>query len=172
MGTASIPQQQGNKPMAQPIPLEIAPGDPRRELQCRLENAPVEHAEALLAAYDLLQELHDRGTLEMLRGVLGAGDKIIEDVVQLTNTPEGIQAIRNTVILIKTIGALDPDTLNAFIGAMPEALCEGRAPNPPSLWQLINKFRSKHFRRGMAMVNSLLEGFGRNMSKEQTHENK
>ncbi len=158
--------------MAQPIPLEIPPRDPRLELQCRLQNAPVEHAEALLAAYDLLQELHDRGALDTLRGALGAGDKIIEDAVELTNTPEGIQAIRNIVIFIKTVGALDPDMLNAFFGAMPGALCEAKAPNPPSLWQLMNKFRSKHFRRGMAMVNALLEGFGSNISKEQTDENK
>jgi len=57
--TVTIPRQE-NRPMAQPNPLEIAPGDPRRELQCRLQNAPLEHAEALLAAYNLLQELHDR----------------------------------------------------------------------------------------------------------------
>jgi uncharacterized protein YjgD (DUF1641 family) len=158
--------------MAQPIPLELPPRDPRRELQCRLQNAPVEHAEALLAAYDVLQALHDRGALDMVRGALSAGDKMIEDVVQLTNTPEGIQAIRNTVILIKTVGALDPDMLNAFFGAMPAALCVATAPDPPSLWQLVNKFRSKHFRRGLAMINALLEGFGSNISKEQSHENK
>jgi len=158
--------------MAQPIPLDLPPRDPRRELQCRLQNAPVEHAEALLAAYDVLQQLHDRGALDMLRGALSAQDKIIEDVVQLTNTPEGIQAIRNIVISIKTIGALDPDILNAFFGAMPGALCEAKALNPPSLWRLMNKFRSKDFRRGMAMVNSLLEGFGRNISRERTDENK
>jgi len=32
------------------------------------------------------------GALDMLRRRAGGGDKIIEDVVQLTNTPEGIQA--------------------------------------------------------------------------------
>jgi len=158
--------------MAQPIPLEIPPRDPLRELQCRLQNAPVEHAEALLAAYDLLQALHNHGALDMARGALNAGDKIIEDAVQLTNTPEGIQAIRNTVILIKTVGSLDPDMLNAFFAAMPDALCVATAPEPPSLWQLINKFRSKHFRRGLAMVNALLEGFGSNITREQSHENK
>jgi uncharacterized protein YjgD (DUF1641 family) len=158
--------------MAQPIPLELPPRDPRRELQCRLQNAPAEHAEALLAAYELLQGLHDHGVLDLVRGAVSAGDKIIEDAVQLTNTPEGIQAIRNSVILIKTIGALDPDVLNALLGALPGALCAATAPEPPSLWQLFNKFRSKHFRRGLAMVNALLEGFGSNISGEKPHENK
>ncbi len=44
--------------MAQPIPLEIPPRNPRAELRSRLELAPEEHAEAVLAAYEVLQELH------------------------------------------------------------------------------------------------------------------
>ena len=40
----------------------------------------------------------DRGVLELLRGALGAGDKIVEQAVQVTNTPESIQAIRNTMV--------------------------------------------------------------------------
>jgi hypothetical protein len=43
--------------MAQPIPLEIPPRNPRAELQSRLEHAPEEHAEAVLAAYEVLQQL-------------------------------------------------------------------------------------------------------------------
>ncbi len=61
--------------MAQPISLEIPPRDPRKELIARLERAPVEHAEAILSAYEVLQGLHDRQVLEMLRGLLGLGRK-------------------------------------------------------------------------------------------------
>src|SRR5258708_30674347 len=47
--------------LAQPIPLEIPPRNVRAELQSRLEQAPAEHAEALLSTYEVLQELHNRG---------------------------------------------------------------------------------------------------------------
>ena len=149
--------------MAQPIPLEMAPRDPRRELHCRLQNAPIEHAEALLAAYEVLQGLHDRGVLDLLRGALGAGDKIVEEAVQLSNSPESIQAIRNTVILVKTLGAVDPELLNAFVGAIPGALAEAKTCKPPGFWKILKQFRGKDLRRGLAMVNSFLEGFGRNI---------
>ena len=76
--------------MAQPIPLELPTRDPRAELQFRLQTAPVEHAEALLAAYEVLQGLHDRGVLELLRGTLGSGDKLLEIVVEAAKTPESI----------------------------------------------------------------------------------
>jgi len=42
--------------MAQPIALEIPPRNPRAELRSRLEEAPEEHAEAVLAAYEVLQD--------------------------------------------------------------------------------------------------------------------
>ena len=63
--------------MAKPIPLELPTRDPREELRSRLERAPVEHAEALLAGYDVLQGLHDCGVLELLQGVLGSGGRVL-----------------------------------------------------------------------------------------------
>src|SRR5450756_1075883 len=65
--------------MAQPIELKFAPRDPKRELLERLEQAPAEHAAALLDGYDLLQELHEQGAFVLVRGMLGAKDKILED---------------------------------------------------------------------------------------------
>jgi len=52
-----------------------------------LEQAPEEHAEAILAAYEVLQELHNRGVLEILRGGLAASDEILEKVVDNAGRP-------------------------------------------------------------------------------------
>ena len=45
--------------MAHPIALDVPVRDPRIELQRRLEDAPAEHAAALLAGYEVLQGLQD-----------------------------------------------------------------------------------------------------------------
>ena len=58
--------------MAQPISLsqdQVPRRDPRVVLQSRLQDAPAEHAEALLAGYEVLQGFHDSGVLDLLRGV-------------------------------------------------------------------------------------------------------
>ena len=53
-------QPQGECTMAQPIPLELPPRDPREELiASALKKRPSEHAEALLDSYELLQQLHE-----------------------------------------------------------------------------------------------------------------
>ena len=67
--------------MAQPIPLQLPPRDPREELRKRLDQAPIAHAEALLDSYELLQQLRDHGIFELLRGALSASDKLIETAV-------------------------------------------------------------------------------------------
>src|SRR5882762_2807224 len=96
--------------MARPIPLELPKRDPREELRSRLEQAPVEHAEAILAGFEVLQALHDRGVLELLRGMLDGGNKVLEIAVEASKTPEAIRGIRNLLILSKTVG----DAANRF----------------------------------------------------------
>ena len=73
-----------------PIPRELPKRDPREELRSRLEEAPAEHAEALRAGFAVLQALHDQGVLEIVRGVLDGGNKVLEIVVEATKTTEAI----------------------------------------------------------------------------------
>jgi len=155
--------------MAQPITLEITARDPRKELISRMERAPVEHAEAILSAYEVLQGLHDRQVLETLRGLLGSEGKVLEVLVEALNTPEATRGIRNLIILAKTIGSIDPALLNALGGAFPPALAQAKseAKNPPGLWALFQRFRRPDSRRGLSVVNSLLEIWGRNLAAEQ-----
>jgi len=154
--------------MAQPIPLELPTRDPRAELQSRLLTAPVEHAEALLAAYEVLQGLHDRGVLELLRGTLGSGDKLLEIVVEAAKTPESIRGIRNFMILARILGAAEPELVEAFARSLPEAIALTKAyeAKPAGFWGILKKFKNRNFRRGLVLVNSMLEAFGRNLSPE------
>ena len=89
--------------MAAPILLKLPPQDPREALHRRLEDAPKEHAEALLAACDVLQGLHDKGLLELAKGALGSGEKVLEILVEAGNSPEVIRGIRNFIILTKPL---------------------------------------------------------------------
>ena len=158
--------------MANPIPLDIPKRDPREALRIRLEQAPADHAEAVLAAFEVLQGLHDQGVLEALRGILGGGDKILEIAVEATKTPEAIRGIRNLLIVSKTIGSIDPELLEKFTQAIPDALvgaANAQESEPPGFWGVVGIFRSRNLRRGLAVVNNLLEAWGRNFSVKRSH---
>jgi uncharacterized protein YjgD (DUF1641 family) len=149
--------------MAKPVPLDLPPRDPREELRARLQHAPLEHAEALLAGYEVLQGLHDRGVLELLRGLLGSGDQVVRAAVDAARTPPALRALRNLVNVAKMLGEIDPEEFAAFVGALPEALhTASQTPEePPGVLALLRRFRSKELRRGIVAVNSLLEIWGR-----------
>jgi uncharacterized protein YjgD (DUF1641 family) len=148
--------------MARPIPLELPARDRREELRKRLEQAPFKHAEALLDSYELLQQLHDHGVFELLRGALSASDKLIETAVDAAKSDESIRAIRNAMILGKVIGAINPDVLQCFATAASETMGCYEKPviEPPGLFSLLSHFRHKELRRSIALINRFLEKLG------------
>jgi uncharacterized protein YjgD (DUF1641 family) len=148
--------------MAQPIALELSPRDPREELRKRLDQAPIEHAEALLDSYELLGKLHEHGIFELLRGALGVSDKLIETAVDGAKSDEAIRAIRNTIILGKILGAINPDVLQSVAVAVGETLGCYEKPiiEPPGLFALMAQFSHKELRRSMALLNKFLESLG------------
>jgi len=144
--------------MARPIPLDLPPRDPREELRKRLDQAPLEHAEALLDSYELLGKLHQHGVFELLRGALGASDKLIETAVDAAKSDDAIRAIRNAIILGKILGAINPDVLQSVgetLGCYEQPIIE-----PPGLVSLMFQFTHKELRRSMALLNKFLESLG------------
>src|SRR5258705_2408088 len=117
--------------MAQPIRFQPAPRDQRAPLAARVDAAPTEHAEAVLAAYEVLQGLHDRGVLELLRGALGSGDALVGIAVRAADSPASIRGLRNLVLLANALGTIHPELLADVTRAVPVALEEASAEKRP-----------------------------------------
>src|SRR5208282_4033114 len=145
----------GGTPMAQPIPLDLPPRDPRKELLDRLESAPQEHAEALLDSYELLEQLHQAGILQLMRGTLSAGDEILERAVGAAKSPQGSRALRNLLIIGQMLSSINPDLLECIAAATSQTLGCERKPviEPPGLLALLSEFRQPELRRSVALIN-------------------
>jgi uncharacterized protein YjgD (DUF1641 family) len=154
--------------MAQPIPFHPAPRDPLEEINARLQQAPLDHGEAVLAAYEVLQGLHDRGVLELMRGTLGGSEKILEQVVAVGSGAQAVRATRNLLLLVTTLGEIEPDLLSDLTRAIPKSLVQAHADQrkPPGLFKLMSTFWNPDFRRGLAAFNDLLVTFGRNLTEK------
>ena len=153
--------------MAEPIDLKLAPRDPREALYNRLEMAPLEHVEALLAAYEVLQGLHDRGVLELLRGSLGSGDKVLDILVDALNGPAAIRGIRNFMILTRIFGTLEPELLEALAQAVPEGMTQAKMPEPLGLWHLLKKLSSRDGRRALTALTGVLESMEKSLDASE-----
>jgi len=154
--------------MAEPILLKLPPQDPREALYRRLENAPKEHAEALLAACEILQGLHDKGLLELAKGALGSGEKILEILVEAGNSPEVIRGIRNFMILTKLFATLEPKLLEHLADAVPNALVEAKTKKPLGLVGLLGKFSNPNTRRMLTIMTRVLESLGKDLGSERS----
>jgi len=151
--------------MAQPIPLEVAPRNPREELRARLECAPEEHAEAVLAAYELLQVMHDQGVLDILRGAISAREEILGTLAENASTPEAIRAIRNLLFWRRILGSIEPEWFRGIFQAIPEgiALATAERNRPVSLFSLLRRLTDKDSLRGLAAAMDFLQTFGRHL---------
>jgi uncharacterized protein YjgD (DUF1641 family) len=148
--------------MARSISLELPPRDPREELRKRLDEAPLEHAEALLDSYELLQQLHNHGVFELLRGALSASDKLIETTVDAAKSDASVRAIRNAIILGEILGSIHPDALQGVAVAVSETFGCYEKPivEPPGLFSLLTRFRRKESRRSIALLSKFLQTLG------------
>jgi uncharacterized protein YjgD (DUF1641 family) len=151
--------------MAQPILFELPRHDLREDLYERLKSAPHEHAEALLNVYDILQELQDRGILELAKGMLSSSEQVLQILVNVANTPEMIRGIRNLMILAKVANSFEPEILEALEQGVQEGLAEARKPNPIGFWQIAKRMLGQESRRVLMATASILQAVGKSLEK-------
>jgi uncharacterized protein YjgD (DUF1641 family) len=150
--------------MGQPIPFHPHPQATNGALHAEhLGRAPAEHAEALLAAYELLQLLHDKGVLNLLRGVVASGDDLIGTIAVAMDKPESIHAIRNFILLSKFFGSLPPDVLSSLVETARVGARREKAHRAPGMLQLLWRLRNEDSRHALAVALDLIEGLGKGL---------
>jgi len=151
--------------MANPIEFRPSEQNPRDEIQRRLADAPIEHAEALLACYKFIEEAHNSGTLELLRGLLAAQDTVITHASKMLAVPEAAIAIRNGFVLIQLLGRMDPQKLSAVLDDLTAATSEASAQSAPSMLALLSRATSQDSRRALQVGIAALQAAGKALKK-------
>lgn len=139
--------------MAQPI--SFIPAQPPYE--------PDPRAEALESALDLLQQLHQRGVLDLLRGLVGAGDQVVDIATAALNSPESIRGLRNFLLLTKFFATVPPEVLNRLAQTAAEGATREKSEQAPGLIHLLRRMNSADARHGLAVIIDLLEAIGKGL---------
>jgi uncharacterized protein YjgD (DUF1641 family) len=149
--------------MAVPIPIKPDTPESTEEIRAKLEEARIHHAQAVVAAYKLLQELHDAGVLDIVRGGLAAGDAIVTKLAVASEAPEAVNAVRNLVSLGRILGTIDPDLLHRLAD---ELTAQKNQPmRPGGLWSALRGIMGRDGRRALAGSAAFLMAFGRALAK-------
>src|SRR5258707_12816670 len=128
--------------MAQAIPF-VVQQYPHREEE-RLRNAPVEHTEAILSALEVLQLMHDRGVLDLMRGLLGAGDELVNIVTASLKTPQSIRSMRNLLLLAELLSSVSPEVIRSIVDSVISATNRRAGQDAPGLLELFRRMRSEN----------------------------
>jgi len=145
--------------MAQPIPLTLTPkgANPAE----RLEDALHKHTDAIVSALELLQLLHDRGVLDLLRGLVGAGDQLAGILTAAAGAPDSLHGIRNFILLTKFFASIPPDVLDNLVRTASEGAEREKAHRAPGVLQLLRRAGSEDSRHAIAVTLDLLESVGK-----------
>ncbi|MGC4053517.1 MAG: hypothetical protein QM757_29810 [Paludibaculum sp.] len=135
--------------MAQPITFQTS------------HKAADPHSDAVASAYEVLQLLHDRGILNLLRGLLGAGDDVVAAVTQATATPEAVRAMRNFLLLTKFFASIPPDVLANVVQSTVEGAAKEKSSEAPGFLELYRRLRTEESRHALSVTLDLLQSVGR-----------
>jgi uncharacterized protein YjgD (DUF1641 family) len=148
--------------MAQPILLTITPSNESDSIE-RLDEALRAHTDAILSTLQLLQLLHDRGVLDLLRGLLGAGDQLAGMATAAIDSPESVRAIRNFILLTKFFASIPPDVLGSLVRTAMDGAEREKSQRAPGILQLLGRMNSENSRHAMAVTLDLLESVGKGL---------
>jgi uncharacterized protein YjgD (DUF1641 family) len=109
----------------------------------------------------LIRLLEDRGILNLLRGMVGAGDHLVGALASATDTPEAAQGIRNFILLTKFFASVPPDVLKSLVETVERGARREKDSPAPSMWQLLKRMRSEDSRHAVAVTLDLLESVGK-----------
>jgi uncharacterized protein YjgD (DUF1641 family) len=121
------------------------------------------HAKAIGSALELLELLQDRGVLDLLRGMVAAGDKVGDKLAAVAETPESMRAIRNFILLTKFFGSIPPDVLKSLVQTATDGAKWQRAHHAPGILQLMRRLFSKDSRHAIGVTLDLLESVGKGL---------
>ncbi len=153
--------------MARYLDFKYKAESPEQLLHKKLDAAPLEHAQALLKAYALLDAAEKRGVLDILRGAINAEDTIIDKVAGYANTPEGINTMRNLLVLGKLLGSMDPEVLGDCVNDLTGSVVAESKKQPAGIVAILRRLFNGDALRGLGLTLAALESLGRTARRRE-----
>jgi uncharacterized protein YjgD (DUF1641 family) len=153
--------------MAKYLDFKYQAESPEQLLHKKLDAAPLAHAQALLKAYALLDAAEKRGVLDLLRGAINAEDTVIDKVAGYANTPNGINIMRNLLVLGTLLGSMDPEVSGAGIKDLTSSVVAESKKQPSGAFATFRRIFNGDALRGLSVTLAALESVGRTANRER-----
>ncbi|PTX61841.1 uncharacterized protein YjgD (DUF1641 family) [Melghirimyces profundicolus] len=130
----------------------------------QLLNVVTEHKEALLAALDILSELHRAGVLDILRGLLENRHEVGAIAINQFNRPDTHRMIKNAIGGVEFLSRLDPEEIQTVLKATGNGIRRANQAvqenERTGFWDLVKTIRDPDVRSSFSMLTGFVQGMG------------
>ncbi|MRG85250.1 DUF1641 domain-containing protein [Salinibacillus xinjiangensis] len=145
----------------------------RAEDLSAIVNQIADNREVIQDTLVILQELHEAGMIDMLKGFLRTREKVGTIAIEQLNQPGMHNIIKNGMNTIGLLANMNPDQLKAIFGGLNQGL-EKAAKSTESqeqlgMWGLMKSMKNPSVKTSLNTMVSFLEGMGDGLNNKEIH---
>lgn len=119
---------------------------------------------------EIIEELHQAGVLDMIKGLLKTRDKVGALAIQQINQPGAHRMIKNGMGAVQALSQIDPDHLarmtNGVTSGLRKANDEDREKAPLSVWGMLKMMRDPDVNASMRTMLRFMQGMGNELNNK------
>ncbi|MCA0172820.1 DUF1641 domain-containing protein [Bacillus sp. RAR_GA_16] len=151
--------------------IEISEEEKRANDLKEIEDALIEHKDALLETLSVVGGMKERGILTLMNGLFGEGDRVLKVIVDLLNVPENTTALKNLMLLFGAAGKINVQDLEPLLLKV-NAGIENVAENSEGMEKtgyldLLRALKDPEINRSLTILITFLKGMGKDTENEE-----
>lgn len=154
--------------------VQLKPGEQEQPTQTveDLLRILAEHRESVEKSVKLLEQLHQKGLLDIAIAGLEQGDHVLDVLVKQASRPVAVNGIQTVIALAQLSLALDPQKVSQLgkgVISGVEAAATNRGPQIDGMLDLLKALRDPDVARGLSAMLAILKGLGGSLSTSPGH---
>ncbi|GLB59490.1 DUF1641 domain-containing protein [Cytobacillus sp. NCCP-133] len=148
--------------------FELSAEDKRKKDLEEVENALIDNKESILELLSIVNHMHDRGVLNLLNGLFGQGDKVMNVLVKAVDKPEATNTIKNLLLMVGTLGTINVQQLEPLLLKLNSGIARvaeyKETEDRTSYFDLVRVLKDPEVNRAVTLLITFLKGMGEDTS--------
>jgi uncharacterized protein YjgD (DUF1641 family) len=123
---------------------------------------------------EIIEELHEAGVLDMVKGLLKTRDKVGALAIQQLNQPSAHRIIKNGMGAVQTLSQIDPNHLATMMNGLTNGLKESNEVEGEreriSMWGMFRMMRDPDVNASLKTMIGFMQGMGKALNDKTANE--
>lgn len=129
-----------------------------------------DNQKSLSVFLEIIEELHQAGVLDMIKGLLKTRDKVGVLAIQQLNQPDAHRMIKNGMSGVQMLSRINPDHLSTLMNGVTQGLEKSNdveaKREPLSLWGMLRAMRDPDVNASLKTMLGFMQGMGKELNNK------